>query len=167
VLSVAGSGFSGGTWITLAGELDMRAVEVHGRGIRALVVPGDMVVVDATGIEFIDLSGARLLLELDVLVRSGGARMRLLASNPIRRLLELMDAHEFLAGEEDLEPGQWPDGLAEVPVQVVHEIDIKVFGVTPSGVLWRSPMPWTPRRALVTRTSPATRASARWPCASR
>jgi anti-anti-sigma factor len=109
---------SGTTWIALAGELDRQVVDERGHEVRELLCGSGNVVVDTRGIEFIDLQGARLLMDLDRRVRAGGGRMQLLTSRVARNLLELIGARDLLGGPDDpeLALSLGPPAVGEPPI---------------------------------------------------
>ena len=88
--------------ITLIGELDLDGVDrVSEQLLRAEASGATQIVLDLTGLQFIDSSGVRLILEADARSRANGTRLRLTrASAAVRRVF-------VLSGVEDRLP--WDD----------------------------------------------------------
>jgi anti-anti-sigma factor len=94
--------------LAIAGDLDLRSAELLWPDLeRLLDAPAagavsvddhlDAVVLDATGLEFLDSSGLRVLLRGARLAEGGGTAFRLAAPNPaVRRVLELAGAERTL-----------------------------------------------------------------------
>lgn len=99
-LSIEVTGGGGGATVTLAGELDLAC---EGSIAEALenVRGADQVVIDLTGLVFVDSTGLRLLLELDRDLSAEGARVgfRLPDGGPVLRLLRLTRLDERLRAE--------------------------------------------------------------------
>jgi anti-anti-sigma factor len=56
------------------------------------------VVVDATGVTFMDSSGIRALLQGEKIIHSNGSGVYLVPSHHVRRLFELVSAEPLLSG---------------------------------------------------------------------
>jgi anti-anti-sigma factor len=67
-------------------EIHMRSAEEH-----------DALVVDLTGLEFMDSSGVRLLVAAHAECEGAGRRFAVVAGDgPVRRILEMLQVHEVL-----------------------------------------------------------------------
>jgi anti-anti-sigma factor len=83
------------------GELDIATVPHLDRALRRAHASSDLVVLDLSGLDFVDCSGARLLLEADRRMRGDGARLIITRVTPevawflaligMDRLLEIVD----------------------------------------------------------------------------
>jgi anti-sigma B factor antagonist len=83
------------------GELDIATVPPLDRALRRAHASSDIVVLDLSGLEFVDSSGAHLLLDADRRIRDAGGRLIItrvtsevgwfLALIGIDRLLEIVD----------------------------------------------------------------------------
>ena len=63
---------------------------------------GPKLLLDISGVSFMDCAGLRVLLTIRRRAELRGGFMRLTAvSRPVRRIIELTDAHEALAGERE------------------------------------------------------------------
>lgn len=83
--------------IVVRGELDIATVEVLERDLRAAEqTDADSIVLDLSGLSFIDSTGLKLL--LDANERSAGAdRLRIIAGAPaLERLLDIVGLRERL-----------------------------------------------------------------------
>ena len=91
----------------LSGELDLSSVEdIRRAGWAALKVGGPDMVVDMSGVTFLDCNGLDPLLELRGHVRAGGGRLTLTGSTrPVQRLL---DVTGLAAGFGCASPGTRP-----------------------------------------------------------
>jgi anti-anti-sigma factor len=80
-----------GHLIAIAGELDIAATpELSTVLLMAAGAPGSLVVLDLTGVEFIDSTALGTLLKAGGEIESAGKKMRIVcAEGPVRRLLEL------------------------------------------------------------------------------
>jgi anti-anti-sigma factor len=93
-LSIRTAEEGGRTVLLVAGELDPHTAEELSAALEPLVsVSGpDEVVLDLSGIEFMDSSGLRAVLAANDAVRSRGGRLVLSKpSDSVRRLLEITD----------------------------------------------------------------------------
>jgi anti-sigma B factor antagonist len=76
--------------VVLRGELDFSGAEDVGAAIAAVVVPGQSLIIDMSGLDFMDCASLRALLTVRGLVRSGGGEVVLAAPRRnARRLLVL------------------------------------------------------------------------------
>ena len=109
--------------ITLRGEIDISNSDEVLRRCRAGLHEG-AVVVDLSGVEYLDSAGVRGLDELHAQAGSLGRTLVLVASPIVRRILELtaidrtvvvydtlFDANQAAAGAASLQSGPPPDGL--------------------------------------------------------
>ncbi|HEX3723166.1 MAG TPA: STAS domain-containing protein [Nitrolancea sp.] len=89
--------------LTLEGELDLIASDVIQQRLRELGNANARVVVDLSGITFIDCSGLRALVQALQTIEAGNSRLQLNpeCSAPLRRLVELIHS----AGLADRLPG--------------------------------------------------------------
>ena len=88
--------------VVVAGELDIAGVSQLDRAIRHAERDADVVIVDMRELEFIDSSGARLLMVTDLRLRSRGSR--LLVRNvqaDVRWFLELVGADRGLELDDE------------------------------------------------------------------
>jgi anti-sigma B factor antagonist len=75
--------------VTLSGEFDMANVPAVEAGLPE-VQPGGRLVVDLRGLGFMDSSGVRVLMTLDVRARSEGWTLVVVCGpGPVRRMLDL------------------------------------------------------------------------------
>ncbi|HVC84393.1 MAG TPA: STAS domain-containing protein [Solirubrobacteraceae bacterium] len=85
-------------YVAPSGELDIATVELLERALREVEqADGARIVLDLSGVSFIDSTGLRLL--LDVNERCGGAadRLRVIAGSPaVERLLDIVGLRERL-----------------------------------------------------------------------
>jgi anti-anti-sigma factor len=80
-----------GDVVVLAGELDLATAEALRRRLLDVLGTSTTVAVDAAGLDFVDLTGLDVLLDLDTRLRAdGGALVVRRASPPLRRLLGLL-----------------------------------------------------------------------------
>jgi stage II sporulation protein AA (anti-sigma F factor antagonist) len=88
--------------VVVLGELDLATVPRLRCVVSGEVEAGKSdLVVDLVGVEFIDLSGMRALLNFAEQAKDKGGRLRLQApSRPVRRLLDLLGLHEHLPIKE-------------------------------------------------------------------
>ena len=85
--------------VRIWGDLDLESADDLRREldrIAAAMVPGGLVVVDASDLSFVDSTGLLALDEGRPAIRRGGGRFRLVASEALRRLLELSGMTELL-----------------------------------------------------------------------
>lgn len=89
--------------IALVGELDLDGVErVSEQLLRAEATDATQIVLDLAGLQFIDSSGVRLILEADARSRANGDRLRLIhGSAAVQRVF-------VLSGVEDRLPWDSP-----------------------------------------------------------
>lgn len=93
----------GGHVVAVTGELDLAAAEGLWSEIEPLIAPGALVVLDGTGMTFLDSSGLRVLLLAGNRASSAGAAFRLVAPQPaVQRVLELAGAAGHLETREDV-----------------------------------------------------------------
>lgn len=78
--------------VVLTGELDLSTAGALRRRLLDVLGMTPVVAVDASGLDFVDLAGLDVLLDLDTRLRAdGGALVVRRASPPLRRLLGLLD----------------------------------------------------------------------------
>jgi anti-sigma B factor antagonist len=85
--------------VRIWGDLDLASAGYLRRElerIAATVLPGGLVVVDASALSFVDSAGLMVLDEGRQAIRRGGARFRLVASEALERLLELCGLTDLL-----------------------------------------------------------------------
>lgn len=73
----------------LEGELDMATADDLSQLLRAAAADGGPVLLDLSGISFMDSSGLRVLLEAAELIRGSGSLVIVHPSAQVRRLLEI------------------------------------------------------------------------------
>lgn len=92
------------TRIGVCGEIDLSTADELRRELLAQRLPGQQILLDLSGVSFIDSSGIRAVLEADAAAGAGDHRLfltRLSAS--VRRVLELCGADTTLRAS-----GNWP-----------------------------------------------------------
>ena len=84
--------------VALRGELDLAAVELVEEEMRAIAAAdGPVLVLDLSGLEFIDSTGIHLLLRLHADSEASGNRLRVVPGPPaVQRVLELTGVDEHL-----------------------------------------------------------------------
>ena len=90
----------------LAGELDISVAEPTGRKIAESVPSSALgVVVDTTGLDFMDSSGVSMLFNLARQVRSHRQQLRVVAppGRPVARVLDIVEFERAAPVHEDLE----------------------------------------------------------------
>lgn len=99
------------TVVRMAGDLDFASVgPVTDELERVLAESAESLVLDLSGVGFLDSAGVKLLYELHSVMRSRGMDVRVVVppGNPIRRTLDLTGAHRTLpiqAGLDDAPAG--------------------------------------------------------------
>jgi anti-sigma B factor antagonist len=89
--------------VAVTGELDLAAAEGLWSRIEPLIVPGALVVLDGTGMSFLDSSGLRVLLLAGNRATATGADFRLVVPQPaVQRVLDLAGAVGHLETREDV-----------------------------------------------------------------
>jgi anti-anti-sigma factor len=88
--------------IALVGELDLDGVErVSEHLLRAEETGATQIVLDLTGLQFIDSSGVRLILEADARSRANGSRLRLIRGPAaVQRVFVLSGVEDRLPWDE-------------------------------------------------------------------
>ena len=99
-VSVGESG-QGRTVVTVRGELDLATADRLWVELEPVLVSRDVVVLDGSGISFLDSSGLRVLLQAGKRAASDGTIFRLVAPQAaVQRVLELAGAGGHLATRE-------------------------------------------------------------------
>jgi anti-sigma B factor antagonist len=92
--------------VCLRGELDMATVPEVDVCLRALACEKRQVTVDLRGLDFMDSTGLRLIIEIDALARQDGFNFSVVRGSPaVQRVMEIsgVDAHLVLIDRpEDL-----------------------------------------------------------------
>lgn len=89
--------------VAAAGELDLAVADGLGAELEPLITPGAVVVLDGSGLTFMDSSGLRVLINASNRAEAAGATFRLVAPQAaVRRVLELAGADDFLATRADV-----------------------------------------------------------------
>lgn len=99
----AAADVSGAAVVTVAGELDIARVAELDDALRRAEARADLVVVDLRSLEFIDSSGARLLLAAHRRVRGTGGRMLV-----VRGPEEVEWFLGLIGADRELEVVDWP-----------------------------------------------------------
>jgi anti-sigma B factor antagonist len=87
----------GDTVVAAVGELDMAAAQDLWRELEPQLVGGARVVLDGTGLTFLDSSGLRILLQAVKVAAADGADFRIVAPQPaIQRVFDLAGVGERL-----------------------------------------------------------------------
>ena len=82
------------TGITASGEIDAHTAPALATAIDAA---GPEVALDLSGVEFVDSSGLRVLIDAHQRLSEGGGALRLVTpSEPVRRLLEISGVDGYL-----------------------------------------------------------------------
>lgn len=94
----------GGDWlVTVRGELDLAAADRLWQTVEPLLLPGVLVVLDGTGMTFLDSSGLRVLLQSHKRAETDGAAFRVIAPQlPVQRVLSLAGADAYLQLRDDV-----------------------------------------------------------------
>jgi anti-sigma B factor antagonist len=81
----------GATVLRLVGDIDLATVDQFRQGLASLVDRhlGD-VIIDATGVGFMDSTGFHALVEGKRVIHERGSNIVLVASPPVKRILELI-----------------------------------------------------------------------------
>jgi anti-sigma B factor antagonist len=81
----------GATVLRLVGDIDLATVDQFRQGLASLVDRhlGD-VIIDATGVGFMDSTGLHALVEGKRVIHERGSNIVLVASPPVKRILELI-----------------------------------------------------------------------------
>ena len=84
--------------IALSGELDLAdAARVAEELVRAEQTDASRIILDLSGLQFIDTSGVRLIIEADARSRANGTRLRLVRGpRAVRRVFEIVGLNERL-----------------------------------------------------------------------
>jgi anti-anti-sigma factor len=89
--------------VTATGELDLAVADGLDARLEPLITPGAVVVLDGSGLTFMDSSGLRVLIRASNRATTEGATFRVVAPQPaVRRVLELAGADGFLATRDDV-----------------------------------------------------------------
>lgn len=89
------------TVLTVSGELDMASSPRLADAFRGLHLAPRRLIVDLSGLEFIDASGLHVLLQATERTRQAGIRLTVVnASRMVRKLLKLTGTTELLDGNE-------------------------------------------------------------------
>ena len=104
--------------VQLTGEIDISTAEILIDQFRAISAERiQNVILDATGVEFIDSSGLHALIEGKRIIRGGGTNLVLVPSRPMRRVMELVFPEPIFAARVDSVEealawlGSHPEGL--------------------------------------------------------
>lgn len=105
--------------VQLTGEIDISTAEILIDQFRVISAERiQNVILDATGVEFIDSSGLHALIEGKRIIREGGTNLVLVPSQQVRRVLELVFPEPIFAARVDSveEAFAWlashPEGLS-------------------------------------------------------
>ena len=85
-----------GTRVGVSGELDV-ASATQLRDALESVEPAQRVLLDLSGVSFIDSTGLHLLLQISTLSRRNGDRLRIITSPEVNRVIALSDLADLLA----------------------------------------------------------------------
>lgn len=85
-----------GTRVGVSGELDV-ASATQLRDALESVEPAQRVLLDLSGVSFIDSTGLHLLLQISTLSRRDGDRLRIITSPEVDRVIALSDLADLLA----------------------------------------------------------------------
>jgi anti-anti-sigma factor len=88
--------------VVIAGEVDLAEADRVWDELSPLITSGSTMLMDTSGVVFLDSSGLRSLLRLADWAGTVGAQFRLAAvSAPVRRVLELSGVGHVLAGPDE------------------------------------------------------------------
>lgn len=104
-----GESGEGRTVVTVRGELDLATADRLWVELEPLLLPRNLVVLDGSGISFLDSSGLRVLLQAGKRASTDGAIFRLVAPQAaVQRVLELAGTGGHLDTRESV-----PDALED------------------------------------------------------
>jgi anti-sigma B factor antagonist len=84
------SGSNGAKVLVVEGELDISSSPDFEQAVRQLESEANTVVIDLSGLDFLDSTGLRAILRSDSRLRSAGKRLQLVpGSGPVRRVFRL------------------------------------------------------------------------------
>jgi anti-sigma B factor antagonist len=83
-------------WVHLAGEVDLQTSPQLESTLREAQLDASLVVLDAREVTFIDSSGVHAILDASEACEWGGARLMLLPSAAVERILELAGVRDRL-----------------------------------------------------------------------
>ncbi|HET8740204.1 MAG TPA: STAS domain-containing protein [Acidimicrobiia bacterium] len=93
---------SEGVRLQLIGEIDISTVDRFRIALQELLVSQhDQVVIDATGVDFMDSTGLHALVDGKRLIHENGSTVVLVASPAVRRVLELIFPDPLFAARVD------------------------------------------------------------------
>jgi len=91
--------------VHVTGDVDFAVSDLLWKDIEPWLVPTKSVVVDCSGITFLDSMGLRTLLRVEAYTRENGVGLTLAApSRPVRRVLELAGVESLFNVSEDVLP---------------------------------------------------------------
>jgi anti-anti-sigma factor len=101
-LSLVAAVDNGEARVTMQGELDLDRADVVAGQLSALAAQGaTTVVIDASGLSFIDSSGLRALLSARDQLAAAGASLQVINLSPaVERVLEMTGTRELLTGTQ-------------------------------------------------------------------
>lgn len=109
----SGPGYRG---CRLTGEIDFTSTGPLQATLNGMILPGGgTVLVDLTGVEFIDSSGLGALVQAHRIATDRGTRLVLVASPAVRRLLNVTALDTVLASYDDLAAAE-----AAIAAQATH-----------------------------------------------
>ncbi len=86
-----------GRVVTVRGELDLATADQLWKQLEPLLLPDAVVVLDGTGITFLDSSGLRVLLQAGNRAAAAGGAFRMVAPQPaVKRVLDLAGTGDHL-----------------------------------------------------------------------
>lgn len=90
--------------VAVSGELDLAAADALWTRLEPLIEDRAVIVLDGTGLKFLDSSGLRVLLRAASGARQNGAVFRLVVPEPaVQRVLTLVGADGILETHDDVE----------------------------------------------------------------
>jgi anti-anti-sigma factor len=90
--------------VTVGGELDLAGADRLWKSVEDLFEPGTTVVLDGTGLVFLDSTGLRVLIRAAQLAAAEGAGFRFVAPHPaVQRVLELSGTSGLLGVQASME----------------------------------------------------------------
>jgi anti-anti-sigma factor len=103
--------------IALSGQFDIASADDATRALQALLKRGlDLVVVDLSGLDFMDSTGVRFLVEGRETARDLGVKLSLVhGGDPVRRVLEVAGVMALFEEADDPWPLPWPNQPPDQP----------------------------------------------------
>jgi len=83
--------------VVVTGEVDVATADAVEQAVQGVSAAGpDAILLDLSGVTFIDSTGLRILLTLARTSRENGNRLAMITSPPVDRVIDLADVRRFL-----------------------------------------------------------------------